>query len=121
MSLIAFVPSTDLTRAREFYEGVLGLEVTGVDPFALVLRSDGVMVRVTQVTELEPRPFTILGWSTGAIADDVARLAGRGVTFVRYEGMDQDELGIWTTPGGDQVAWFTDPDGNTLSFTQFNA
>jgi hypothetical protein len=31
--------------------------------------------------------------------------------------MDQDEQGIWATPGGDQVAWFRDPDGHTLSLT----
>jgi hypothetical protein len=35
----------------------------------------------------------------------------------RYEGMGQDERGVWSTPGGDQVAWFLDPDGNTLSLT----
>jgi hypothetical protein len=35
--------------------------------------------------------------------------------------MDQDEQGIWTTPGGDKAAWFQDPDGNVLSFTQFAA
>jgi hypothetical protein len=48
-------------------------------------------------------------------------LSARGVTFTHYEGMGQDERGIWTTPGGDQVAWFTDPDGNTLSLTTFAA
>jgi hypothetical protein len=37
----------------------------------------------------------------------------------RYEGMDQDSDGVWTAPGGDKVAWFTDPDGNVLSLTQF--
>jgi hypothetical protein len=29
--------------------------------------------------------------------------------------MDQDEDGVWTAPNGAQVAWFKDPDGNTLS------
>jgi predicted enzyme related to lactoylglutathione lyase len=33
--------------------------------------------------------------------------------------LDQDGHGVWATPGGDRVAWFTDPDGNTLSLTQF--
>jgi hypothetical protein len=33
--------------------------------------------------------------------------------------MDQDSDGVWTAPGGDKVAWFTDPDGNVLSLTQF--
>ncbi len=44
--------------------------------------------------------------------------AARGVTFTRYDGMDQDERGIWAAPGGDQVAWFLDPDENNLSLTQ---
>jgi predicted enzyme related to lactoylglutathione lyase len=33
--------------------------------------------------------------------------------------LPQDELGIWTTPDGTKVAWFKDPDGNTLSLTEF--
>jgi len=33
---------------------------------------------------------------------------------------DQDPAGVWTTPGGDQIAWFRDPDGNVLSLTQFH-
>jgi hypothetical protein len=41
------------------------------------------------------------------------------VQFQRHEGLPQDQRGIWTTPGGDKVAWFTDPDGNVLSLTQF--
>ena len=33
--------------------------------------------------------------------------------------MEQDAHGVWTTPGGDRVAWFSDPDGNVLSLTEF--
>jgi hypothetical protein len=39
---------------------------------------------------------------------------------LRIPGIPQDERGIWTTPNGDRVAWFKDPDGNTLSLTQFS-
>ena len=46
-------------------------------------------------------------------------LVAQGVTFSRYDGMDQDANGVWTAPGGDKVAWFADPDGNNLSLTQF--
>ena len=42
-----------------------------------------------------------------------------GVEFIKYPGLAQDELGIWTAPGGDRVAWFSDPDGNNLSLTEF--
>jgi predicted enzyme related to lactoylglutathione lyase len=52
------------------------------------------------------------------IDDVVARLQERGVTFERFSGMDQDERGIWSAPSGARVAWFKDPDGNTLSITQ---
>jgi hypothetical protein len=49
----------------------------------------------------------------------VRGLAAKSVVFLRYDGVDQDDDGVWTTPGGDQVAWFADPDGNVLSLTQF--
>ena len=41
------------------------------------------------------------------------------MTFARYEGMDQDERGMWTAPGGARIAWFLDPDANNLSLVQF--
>ena len=46
----------------------------------------------------------------------VTDLTDRGVQFARDDGMTQDDLGIWTAPGGDQVAWFHDPDGYAAGF-----
>ena len=63
-------------------------------------------------------PFTVLGWTVPDIDTAITQLASRGVAFQRYDGVDHDELGAWTAPGGAQVAWFHDPDGNTLSLTQ---
>ena len=62
---------------------------------------------------------TVLGWRVTDIAAAARDLAARGVVLIRYDGMDQDGDGVWTTPGGDKVAWFADPDGNILSLTQF--
>lgn len=115
---VAFVPATDLGRARDFYEGALGLPILDVSGFACVFRAGPITLRVTLVSELAPPPFTVFGWEVAAIHDTVADLAGRGVDVVRYEGMDQDPAGVWTAPGGAQVAWFRDPDGNLLSLTQ---
>jgi hypothetical protein len=53
------------------------------------------------------------------IGASVAALTERGVSFLRFDGMDQDELGVWTTPSQAKVAWFNDPDGNVLSLTEF--
>ena len=77
------------------------------------------MLRVTRVDDLRVQPFTVFGWQVSDIDGAVADLTGRGVAFLRYDGLDQDGHGVWATPGGDRVAWFTDPDGNTLSLTQF--
>ena len=115
---VAFVPSTDLDRARNFYGGALGLPVQDVSGFACVFLVGQITLRVTLVGELAPQPFTVFGWQVAAIHETVADLAGRGVDFVRYEGMDQDPAGVWTAPGGARVAWFRDPDGNVLSLTQ---
>jgi catechol 2,3-dioxygenase-like lactoylglutathione lyase family enzyme len=117
---MAFVPATDLGRARDFYEGVLGLEVLDVSGFACVFRVGGATLRVAVVGELSPQPFTVFGWAVRAISETMAGLAARGVEFLRYEGMDQEPTGVWITPGGDRIAWFRDPDGNVLSLTQFH-
>jgi catechol 2,3-dioxygenase-like lactoylglutathione lyase family enzyme len=116
---IGFIAVRNLATARSFYEGTLGLRVVDDTPFALVLDAGGTMLRVTPVPELVTRPFTIAGWQVPDIDAAVRALAGRGVEFTRYDAMAQDDLGVWTTPGGDRVAWFTDPDGNTLSLTAF--
>jgi len=118
-SLVAFVPVTDLDRARAFYEGTLGLPIIDASPFALVADANGTHIRITPVGELRPQPFTVLGWVVDDIAAAVDVLTAAGVAFTRYDAVPQDERGIWTTPDGGQVAWFTDPDGNTLSVTQY--
>jgi catechol 2,3-dioxygenase-like lactoylglutathione lyase family enzyme len=117
--LIAFVATTDLDRARAFYEGVLGLAVTERTDFACVFDSGGTMLRVTAVPAVAQPGYTVLGWRVTGITAVVRELAANGVVFSRFDAMDQDEDGIWTTPGGDRVAWFGDPDGNTLSLTEF--
>lgn len=117
--LIGFVSTTDPGRARHFYSDVLGLKLRSESPFALVFDANGTMLRVTTAAELVVAPYTVLGWRVSDIAQTVGDLNGRGVALLRFAGMNQDALGVWTTPRGDQVAWFKDPDGNTLSVTQF--
>lgn len=116
--IIAFVPTTDPGKARNFYEATLGLRFVSDDGFALVFEANGVMLRVVKVQQFTPAQYTILGWQVRDIADQVSRLQERGVRFERFGFFKQDELGIWTAPNGDRVAWFKDPDGNTLSLSE---
>ena len=115
--LTAFIPVSDLNRARQFYESILGLRVTAADSFAVVVEANGTTVRITHVPDLTPQAFTIAGWEVGDIEAIIDELVARGVEFRRYDGMGQNEKGIWEAPGGDLVAWFPDPDGNTLSLS----
>jgi catechol 2,3-dioxygenase-like lactoylglutathione lyase family enzyme len=117
--MVGFVPTRDSQRAREFYEGKLGFEFISDDPFALVVRAGNNKVRVAKVPQdFKPVAFTILGWEVQDIEAVVAWLKGRGVTFEKYPFIQDPELGVWTAPGGDKVAWFKDPDGNVLSVAQ---
>jgi catechol 2,3-dioxygenase-like lactoylglutathione lyase family enzyme len=119
--LIGFVGVSDLGRARQFYGETLGLPITGESPFALEADAGGTMLRLTVVEQPAAAPYTVLGWNVADIASMIDQLATRGVRFTRYEGMTQDERGVWTAPGGAKVAWFLDPDGNNLSLTAFPA
>jgi catechol 2,3-dioxygenase-like lactoylglutathione lyase family enzyme len=118
-NLIAFVCTANPDRARPFYRDVLGLSLMGEDPFALVFDANGISLRVSITNQLTPADHTVLGWEVPDIASTIAELKAKGVEFNRYEGMNQNEAGIWRAPGGAQIAWFRDPDGNVLSLTQF--
>lgn len=117
--LMGFVGVADLDAAHHFYGDVLGLALSDERPFALVADVGGTMLRITEVPVPAAAPYTVLGWSVSDIAATVDELTARGVEFTRYDGMGQDERGIWTAPGGARIAWFLDPDRNNLSVAQF--
>jgi catechol 2,3-dioxygenase-like lactoylglutathione lyase family enzyme len=118
-NIVAFVPTRDAEKARAFYEGVLGLRFVKDDGFAMVLDANGIMIRVAKVgQDFAPAPFTILGWQVSEIESVVRGLTEKGIRFEVFGFFKQDELGIWTAPTGDKVAWFKDPDGNVLSVSE---
>ncbi len=116
-AFVGFVPVRDLGAARSFYSDILGLKVLEENEFSVVVDACGTAIRLTLVPDLKPQPFTIAGWEVDDIALCIDALIASGVTMQRYDQMDQDERGVWTTPNGDRVAWFTDQDGNVLSLT----
>jgi catechol 2,3-dioxygenase-like lactoylglutathione lyase family enzyme len=118
--LIAFVTVVDVSRARDFYRDTIGLRLVMEEPpFALVFEANGIMLRLGMAKELPPAHGTVLGWQVPDIIAICRELSLAGVSFERFEGMNQDEMGIWTSPTGAKVAWFKDPDGNILSITEF--
>jgi catechol 2,3-dioxygenase-like lactoylglutathione lyase family enzyme len=117
--IIAFIPTRDANLARSFYENTLGLRFVSDDNFALTMDANGTMLRVTRVGDFTPLPFTALGWLVDDIDATVAEMTAKGLQFARYSFLEQNANGVWTAPGGEaKVAWFLDPDGNTLSISQ---
>ena len=116
---VALVTTADRKVAEPFYADTLGLRRKGDDGFAALFDMAGVTLRLTEVPGYSAQPYPLLGWEVADIEAAVARLASNGVTMSVYEGLGQDERGIWTAPDGScKVAFFSDPDGNGLSLTQ---
>jgi predicted enzyme related to lactoylglutathione lyase len=120
-AIVAFVATKKPELAKAFYRDVIGLTLVEDTPFALVFDDGGTMLRVQRVKDLNLAPYTALGWNVPDIDTAVASLVAAGVVFERYSFVPQDEHGIWTTPDGSRIAWFKDPDGNTLSLAQLMA
>jgi catechol 2,3-dioxygenase-like lactoylglutathione lyase family enzyme len=116
--LVGFLQTTDYERARAFYEGKLDFEFVSLDQFALAMQAGQNMIRITKTETFKPAQGTVLGWEVDDVRAAVLWLTSRGVVTEKYGFVTDKELGIWTAPSGDQVAWFKDPDGNVLSFSR---
>jgi catechol 2,3-dioxygenase-like lactoylglutathione lyase family enzyme len=118
-NIIAFASIVDVARAKSFYQDTLGLRLIAEEPpFALIFDANGIMLRLGMAKELPPAHGTVLGWQVPDIAATAKSLQQSRIRFERYEWMQQDDLGIWTSPTGAKVAWFKDPDGNILSISE---
>ena len=107
----------DLSVARRFYEGTLGLTQVGSEGDELVVyRAGKTTLNVYTSKEAGTNKATAVTWAVGDRVEDVVReLKAKGVTFEHYDmpGMTREED---VHIGGDmKVAWFKDPDGNILN------
>ena len=120
--LIAMIATTQPERAKAFYSDVLGLKLVEDGWFALVYMAGGTRLHIQKVKEFSPLPFTAIGWTVPDIAATrrSTRAEGHQVRALR-----RNEAGRrrhLDDPGRrGKVCWFKDPDGNTLSLTQFTA
>jgi catechol 2,3-dioxygenase-like lactoylglutathione lyase family enzyme len=115
----AMVATAQPDAAKRFYTQVLGLRLQHDDNFLMVFEAGGSLLHLQKVEAFTPHPFTVLGWSVPDIHAAIGALRAKGVRFERFEGMTQDEDGVWIPPGGQGgVCWFKDPDGNLLSLSQ---
>src|SRR5262245_42212645 len=116
--MYAYIPASDLARARRFYEEKLGFRPQDVTP-------GGVVYGFAQETACFLYPTPNAGtskasqafWQVEDIEREVKELKSRGVEFERYDFPGVDEHGI-VTGGGAKAAWFTDSEGNIMALIQ---
>jgi len=109
----------DMDRAKEFYEGTLGLriEVLSEEFGVTALKLKGGDVLMYLNAEMTPASYTMLNFEVDDVDAAVDELKGRGVEFEGYEGFEHDEKGIVRGPGP-HIAWFEDPSGNVIAVMQ---
>jgi len=106
----------DIGKARSFYEGTLGLEVSESNGMLQLHIAGGNPVLVYPKDNHTPATFTILNFPVDNVDSAVDELTNLGVRFEHYDypDMKTDEKGImrgW----GPAIAWFTDPAGNVMA------
>ncbi|MEO7085461.1 MAG: VOC family protein [Gemmatimonadaceae bacterium] len=116
--VMAFVATANPAAAKVFYGDTLGLRLLNEDDFALAFDANGTMLRVQIVETVSPAPYTALGWHVVDAGKVATELTAAGVRMERFAGMNQDARGVWDAPSGARIAWFKDPDGNTLSIAE---
>jgi catechol 2,3-dioxygenase-like lactoylglutathione lyase family enzyme len=110
----------DLSKAKEFYGGTLGMKVSEDTKMSILTLHLGTGARVIVYPKgpaHTPATYTILNFPVRDVDKAVDELAARGVRFERYEGIAADEKGI-SRGNGPTIAWFKDPAGNILSVLQ---
>ena len=118
--IVGFAITTDAAKARAFYGDVLGFRFVSDDDYAVVFDAHGTMLRLQKAQAFTAARHTVLGWEVADIHAEIDELVARGARVEQYglPFMPQDAHGVWTTPDRSQVAWFKDPDGNTLSLSK---
>lgn len=108
----------DITKAKNFYHGILGLDVKEtMGGMVLQLHiSEGIPIMLYEKPNHEPATFTVLNFPVQDIEKAVANLKAKGVTFESYDFKDlkTDDDNI-SRGDGPKIAWFKDPAGNILS------
>lgn len=118
----------DADAAKQFYGEILGLDIRpieGMEKFDMLELHivDGPTILLYPKPNHQPATFTVLSFPVDNIDEAVDDLAKKGVEMIHYhsDDMPQDEKGICRgleADMGPDIAWFTDPAGNTLAVLQ---
>ena len=109
------LPVKDLTRARAFYEGKLGLKPVGLKPDGkFTYDCGGATLALFQKEGGTKADHTAVSFRVPDIAASIAELERAGVTFEDYDFPGLKTVGHVCVLGAEKAAWFLDTEGNIL-------
>jgi len=117
--IYAYLPATDVARARAFYEGKLGFrpseEIAGGVAYTF---ANGTGCFLYPSPNAGTNRASQAFWRVENIEREVADLRSRGVTFEEYDMPGMKTVNGIATAGGAMSAWFKDTEGNILAIVQ---
>jgi catechol 2,3-dioxygenase-like lactoylglutathione lyase family enzyme len=114
----AYIPVSDVLRARRFYEGTLGLRPKQEFAGGVIYECGGAEVFMYPTPNAGTSKASQAFWQVADVEAEVADLKARGVRFEEYDLPGMSTKNSVATGGGAKTAWFKDTEGNILAVSQ---
>jgi predicted enzyme related to lactoylglutathione lyase len=114
----AYIPVSDLSRARNFYEKTLGLAPKEEYAGGVIYECGGAEVFMYPTRNAGTSKASQAFWQVRDVEAEVAELKARGVVFEEYDMPEIRMKNSIATGGGAKTAWFKDTEGNILAVSQ---
>jgi predicted enzyme related to lactoylglutathione lyase len=114
----AYIPASDVARARKFYEQLIGLKPKQEYAGGVIYECGGAEVFLYPTPNAGTSKASQAYWSVTDVEAEVAELKSRGVKFEEYNMPGMKMANSIATAGGAKTAWFKDTEGNILAVSQ---
>jgi predicted enzyme related to lactoylglutathione lyase len=114
----AYIPATDVKRARDFYEKKVGLTPKEVSEGGVIYECGGSEVFLYQTPNAGTSKASQAFWDVDDVEAEMKELKARGVVFEEYDLPGVSMKNGIATGGGAKTAWFKDSEGNILAISQ---
>jgi predicted enzyme related to lactoylglutathione lyase len=114
----AYIPASDIGRARKFYEQTVGLRPREEYAGGVIYECGGAEVFLYPTPNAGTSRASQAYWQVKDVEAEVAELTGRGVVFEEYDMPGLKTRNGVAVGGGAKTAWFKDSEGNILAVSQ---
>lgn len=114
----AYIPASNVARARNFYERIVGLTPKEEYAGGVIYECGGTEVFMYPTRNAGTSSASQAYWQVDDVDAEVAELKARGVVFEDYDMPNVEMRNSIAVGGGAKTAWFKDTEGNILAISQ---